>query len=224
MKNPLNCRYLLPAVVGVLAAAGCGGGSAPSPTTAEGQYQNETDGSALYILDNGTFYLLYPSSTGTFAAIFYGTGTSTKTTFSGSATRFTYSGDLYKSSVEVSGTYSYHASLNLTTGATFSGTFVPGFLTPAKQTDVTGSYVDANAQQAMMIDASGDLVINDFTISPCTITGTVHPHGNDDVYDATLNFGGTCAIINKSGIAIPNGNSLLFVMNDGYYLRLRKVS
>jgi hypothetical protein len=231
MKKTLTYLYLLPAIFSVLALLGCGGGGSASPaTTAEGKYQSTTDNSSLYVLDNGTFYLLNLSSDNYLWGMVYGTGTSTSTTYSGSGTRFAYTGDLYKTAVNIDGTYAYQSSLNLmvtidsTTVSTFSGNFVPSFIAPAKQSDVTGSYVDANAQQAMTIDASGNLAINDFTISPCSITGTIHPHGSDDIYDATLSFAGTCAITNRTGVAILNGTSLFFVMNDGYYLGLTKSS
>lgn len=215
----------------LLLLSSCGGGtdSSPPSTTAVGDYIS-ADGSETYILDDGTFYLVNLAIVGNGAYYVYGNGVSTNDTFSGTGTLFIFSGDLYKNSAQVSGKYVYHSLLTLNLSSsntpeskTFSGTFAPGFLQPAKQSDVTGTYTN-QSMPAMTIDDSGNLTINNLLVSPCTISGTIHPHGQINIYDTTLNFPNSsqCTESHLSGIAVLKNSSLLFLTTTGYFLSLVK--
>ena len=175
-------------------------------------------------MPDGSFYLLNMGPAGGYAVV--GVGTGTPTTYAGTGTQFIYAGSRYVVALEVSGTYTHQSSIDLSFGQyEFTGTFVPEFFNPAKQSDVAGTFANGAGLPAMTVDPDGNLVIDSFLIAPCLITGTIRPHGGTRVYDAELNFqpSSQCSARSYKGIAILNGKSLGFLMKEGYFLHVTKL-
>ena len=233
MRNRRNHLLIVLASIAALGTSGCGGsggGNSTVPTaSAEGMYQSTTDSSIVFVLDNGTVYYASPGA----AEIMRGTVSASNAALSGSGTYFTRGPEIFPTGVDLSGSYAYRSSLNLQmsrpgfTFAPFSGTFVPGSVTPAKLADAAGSYVNgfnASAGTYATIDASGN--INFASGVPCNVTTTIHPHAGDNAYDAVQNIAASsvCSASSVTGLAIPDGTSLFILYDNGTFSWLQKAS
>lgn len=184
----------------------------------------------LYVLDDGDFYLLDLLGAdgrlreGPGPRFLKGHAEPKAADFRGTGKQFILGDDYFSQDAQVSGSYQPQASADLAVAygggsSRFTGSYQAGFLAAAKRADVTGSYT--RGAQAASIDALGNLSI-DPAQDGCRITGSVFPKGSNQLYTARVKFEPPCANQDIEGVAIPQGNSLVFLLDTGFAIQLLK--
>ncbi|MBE0558610.1 MAG: hypothetical protein IH628_15395 [Proteobacteria bacterium] len=199
----------------ILAACGGGGDSVSLPTTsAEGLWSGSTASDQTltgFILDDGTYYILYSpqGNSALVAGYIQGNGTSSDGGFtSGNARDFNFQG-FGVLPATVSGSYTEKQAFtgSVTYGSsnvvTFSTSYNMNYEAVPLLSALSGTFSGQSATSAGAVNTafgiSANGVVSGTSTNGCTVTGTATPRTHGNIFDLSLTFGATpCSMPNQT--------------------------
>ena len=178
---------------------------APASSSAEGLWFGSTNTNrtaAGFVLDDGTYYVLYsvPANATVIAGMVQGNGTSHNGTFtSANARDFNLEG-LGVLSATISGSYaerqSLSGSITYSVGGvtTFTSTFDPAYDTTPSLASLTGTYTgqagSSGVVQSATVTMASTGVFTGVAADGCSFTGTTTPRLRGNIFDVSITAGG----------------------------------